>query len=196
MDGPGDRLDARDVKFLTLRMRSPSLARHINGLTSKDYKTITLDRPGPHNRPRVHEDKAVMLTSYPGTCPAGSAKPDLLRGDLPHVAKPADVLAAWRCLTAHPAFWTYLVPNDLAEIDPREVDEATWARIEAGGWLSDGDGLANLDVSLDSSGDRRLLNYENCYGAGITEALSHTGRSWVMTGPPTCWPPAHHPGSR
>src|SRR6266700_4233264 len=60
-------LDARGVKFLTLRMRSPSLARHISGLTSKDYKTITLDRPGPHNKPRVHEDKAVRLTSYPGT---------------------------------------------------------------------------------------------------------------------------------
>ena len=60
-------LDARGVKFLTLRMRSPALARHISSLTSKDYKTITLDRPGPHNRPRVHEDKAVTLTSYPGT---------------------------------------------------------------------------------------------------------------------------------
>ena len=41
--------------------------RYINGLASKDYKTITLDRPGPHNRPRVHEDPAVKLTSYPGT---------------------------------------------------------------------------------------------------------------------------------
>jgi hypothetical protein len=26
-----------------------------------------LNRPGPHNRPRVHEDPAVKLTSYPGT---------------------------------------------------------------------------------------------------------------------------------
>ncbi|MGH8937926.1 MAG: hypothetical protein ACRDV2_01090, partial [Actinomycetes bacterium] len=60
-------LDARGVKFLTLRMRSPALARHINGLTSTDHKTITLDRPGPHNKPRVHEDPQVKLTSYPGT---------------------------------------------------------------------------------------------------------------------------------
>jgi transposase-like protein len=60
-------LDARGVKFLTLRMRSAALIRHISSLTPKDYKTITLDRPGPHNRPRVHEDKAVTLTSYPGT---------------------------------------------------------------------------------------------------------------------------------
>jgi transposase-like protein len=60
-------LDGRGIKFLTLRMRSAALTRHINSLTPKDYKTITLDRPGPHNKPRVHEDKAVRLTSYPGT---------------------------------------------------------------------------------------------------------------------------------
>jgi hypothetical protein len=60
-------LDSRGVKFLTLRMRSPALIGHINSLTSKDYKTITLDRPGHHNKPKVHEDKAVKLTSYPGT---------------------------------------------------------------------------------------------------------------------------------
>jgi transposase len=60
-------LDARGVKFLTLRMRSPALARHINALTPADFRTITLDRPGPHNKPKVHEDKAVTLTSYPGT---------------------------------------------------------------------------------------------------------------------------------
>jgi len=59
-------LDTRGVKFLTLRMRSPALIRHINSLPSKDYKTVALDRPGPHNRPRVHEDKAVRLTTYPG----------------------------------------------------------------------------------------------------------------------------------
>ena len=60
-------LDARGVMFATLRMRSASLMKHINALSSKDYKTITLDRPGPHNRPRVHQDPAVTLTSYPGT---------------------------------------------------------------------------------------------------------------------------------
>jgi hypothetical protein len=60
-------LDARGVKFLTLRMRSAALIRHIASLTGKDYKTVALDRPGPHNKPRVHEDKAVKLTSYPGT---------------------------------------------------------------------------------------------------------------------------------
>jgi hypothetical protein len=60
-------LDARGIKFATLRMRSASLMRYINGLAATDYKTVTLDRPGPYNRPKVHEDPAVTLTSYPGT---------------------------------------------------------------------------------------------------------------------------------
>src|SRR5208283_6215188 len=49
------------------RMRSRAVVNYINSLTSKDFTTISLDRPGPHNRPRVHEDPAVKLTSYPGT---------------------------------------------------------------------------------------------------------------------------------
>src|SRR6266851_3551 len=60
-------LDGRGVKFLTLRMRSPALVKHISSLQPADFKTITLDRPGPHNKPKVHEDRAVKLTSYPGT---------------------------------------------------------------------------------------------------------------------------------
>jgi hypothetical protein len=60
-------LDGRGVKFATLRMRSASLMRHINGLAASDYKTVTLNGPGPYNRPAVHEDPAVKLTSYPGT---------------------------------------------------------------------------------------------------------------------------------
>jgi transposase len=60
-------LDERGVKFATLRMRSRSLVRYINSLAPSDFITITLDRPGPHNKPRVHEDPAVKLTSYPGT---------------------------------------------------------------------------------------------------------------------------------
>jgi transposase len=59
-------LDARGVKFLTLRMRSPALVAQINALTSQDFKTVTLDRPGKHSRPGVHE-ATVTLTSYPGT---------------------------------------------------------------------------------------------------------------------------------
>jgi transposase len=60
-------LDARGIKFLTLRMRSPALIKQINALTPSDYKTITLDRPGPHNKPRVHESTAVKLSKYPTT---------------------------------------------------------------------------------------------------------------------------------
>jgi hypothetical protein len=60
-------LDERGVKFATLRMRSASLVRYVSSLTGKDFTTITLDRPGPHNKPKVHEDPAVTLTSYPGT---------------------------------------------------------------------------------------------------------------------------------
>jgi transposase len=63
---PGE-LNQRGVKFLTLRMRSPALIRYISSLAPADFTTITLDRPGPHNKPRVHEDPAVTLTSYPGT---------------------------------------------------------------------------------------------------------------------------------
>jgi hypothetical protein len=60
-------LDARGVKFLTLRMRSPALLRYISGLTPADFTPITLDRPGRFSRPKVHDSAAVTLTSYPGT---------------------------------------------------------------------------------------------------------------------------------
>jgi transposase len=60
-------LDARGVTFLTLRMRSPALVKHINTLTHKDFTTVTLDRSGRYNRPKVHESRDVHLSSYPGT---------------------------------------------------------------------------------------------------------------------------------
>jgi len=60
-------LDARGVKFLTLRMRSTSLTRQIAALPPTAYTTITLNRPGPYNRPKVHESLGVKLTGYPGT---------------------------------------------------------------------------------------------------------------------------------
>ncbi len=60
-------LDERGVRFATLRMRSRSLVKYINSLVPADFTTITLDRPGPHNRPKVHEDPAAKLTSCPGT---------------------------------------------------------------------------------------------------------------------------------
>jgi hypothetical protein len=63
-------LDARGVKFLTLRMRSPALTRHIASLAPADFKTVTLERAsnfGQPAHPRVHEDPAAALTAYPGT---------------------------------------------------------------------------------------------------------------------------------
>jgi transposase len=60
-------LDARGVKFLTLRMRSASLTRQIAALPPTAYTPITLDRPGPYNHPKVHESLGVKLTGYPGT---------------------------------------------------------------------------------------------------------------------------------
>src|SRR5712691_6374428 len=60
-------LDERGVKFATLRMRSPSLVKRINALTSKDFKQVTISRSGRHNKPKVAESASVKLTSYPGT---------------------------------------------------------------------------------------------------------------------------------
>jgi transposase len=60
-------LDDRGVRFLTLRMRSPALVRHIDALTAADFTTITLDRPGRFNRPKVYEATGIRLTGYPGT---------------------------------------------------------------------------------------------------------------------------------
>jgi transposase len=59
-------LDQRGIRFLTLRMRSTALLRQINTLRPADYKTITLDRSGPHNRPRAHES-TVHLKNYGGS---------------------------------------------------------------------------------------------------------------------------------
>jgi len=62
-----DELDQRGVKFLTLRMRSPSLVRHIDNLPPTAYTTITLDRDAKHRKPKVCEELQVKLTDYPGT---------------------------------------------------------------------------------------------------------------------------------
>jgi transposase len=60
-------LNERDVKFLTLRMRSPALMAYINALAPSDYKPVTLDRAGKYTRPRVHESVGVKLRDYPAT---------------------------------------------------------------------------------------------------------------------------------
>ena len=60
-------LDARGVRFRTLRMRSPGLTRQIASLPAAAYKTVTLDRTGRHTKPKVHESTGVKLTNYPAT---------------------------------------------------------------------------------------------------------------------------------
>jgi transposase len=60
-------LDDRGVTFLTLRMRSPALLKQIDALTDADFTTVTLDRPGRFNRPKVHQATGIRLTNYPGT---------------------------------------------------------------------------------------------------------------------------------
>jgi transposase len=60
-------LDARGIRFLTLRMRSAALMKHIDALTDADYHTATLHRPGRHNKPKVHQATGIRLTGYPST---------------------------------------------------------------------------------------------------------------------------------
>jgi transposase len=60
-------LDDRGIGFLTLRMRSAALLKHIDALGAKDFKPVTLNRPGKSNRPKVNESTGVRLTGYPGT---------------------------------------------------------------------------------------------------------------------------------
>ena len=60
-------LDDRGIRFLTLRMRSATLMNHIDALTAKNFTTVTLNRPGKFNRPKVSETTGVRLTGYPGT---------------------------------------------------------------------------------------------------------------------------------
>ncbi len=59
-------LDQRGITFLTLRMRSPALIKQIDALTTGDFHTITLNRPGRFNRPKVH-DAPATISGYPGT---------------------------------------------------------------------------------------------------------------------------------
>ena len=59
-------LDARSITFLTLRMRSPALQRHIAALPADAWRTVTLDRSGAYRRPKV-VDEETTLSAYPGT---------------------------------------------------------------------------------------------------------------------------------
>jgi hypothetical protein len=57
-------LDERGVTFMTLRMRSPALIRHIDQLNPKAFTTVRLDRDGNYRKPEVL-DETVRLSDYP-----------------------------------------------------------------------------------------------------------------------------------
>src|SRR6266540_285510 len=59
-------LDARHIDFLTLRMRSPALGRHIDALPASAWRNVRLDRDGAYRRPKV-VDEETTLSAYPGT---------------------------------------------------------------------------------------------------------------------------------
>ena len=67
-------LDDRGVTFLTLRMRSTALMKQIDTLTGTDFKTITLDRPGRHNRPKCTRPPEFGSPTTPAPC-ANSLSP-------------------------------------------------------------------------------------------------------------------------
>jgi hypothetical protein len=59
-------LDARHITFITLRMRSPALQRHIASINPNTWQTVRLDRDGNYRTPQV-VDEHVTLSAYPGT---------------------------------------------------------------------------------------------------------------------------------
>jgi hypothetical protein len=58
-------LDARGIHFMTLRMRSRALIRHIEALDPSAWRTVSLDRDGNYRKPQV-VDEIVTLSDYPG----------------------------------------------------------------------------------------------------------------------------------
>jgi transposase len=60
------QLDERGIGFLTLRMRSPALTRHIAALPAGAWTAVRLDRDGAYRRPKVI-DEETTLSAYPGT---------------------------------------------------------------------------------------------------------------------------------
>lgn len=57
-------LNDRGITFITLRMRSPALNRHIQSLPPTAWRTVHLDRDGNYKNPRV-VDEITTLSTYP-----------------------------------------------------------------------------------------------------------------------------------
>ncbi|MGH3682237.1 MAG: hypothetical protein ACRDT2_18530 [Natronosporangium sp.] len=61
-------LDARGIRFITLRARSPKLTAALHALPPAAWKPLTVARAsGKTRRVRVHQDPAATLSRYPGT---------------------------------------------------------------------------------------------------------------------------------
>lgn len=62
-------LDARGITFITLRMRSKTLTERIQRLEADPtaWTTVRLDRPGRYKTPKVIDEPAVTLSTYPRT---------------------------------------------------------------------------------------------------------------------------------
>ena len=58
------QLDERGIRFITLRMRSVALQRHIEAIDPKAWKTVSLDRDGHYRKPQV-VDETATLSAYP-----------------------------------------------------------------------------------------------------------------------------------
>ncbi|HEV8424788.1 MAG TPA: hypothetical protein VGS14_06330 [Actinomycetes bacterium] len=59
-------LNKRRIDFITLRMRSPALVRHIEALPASAWRTVRLDRDGAYRRPKV-VDEQTTLSAHPAT---------------------------------------------------------------------------------------------------------------------------------
>jgi hypothetical protein len=60
------QLDARGVRFITLRMRTVALLRHIDTIDPTAWRTVSLDRDGNYRKPHVVDEHAT-ITGYPST---------------------------------------------------------------------------------------------------------------------------------
>jgi Transposase DDE domain group 1 len=61
-------LDARGIRFITLRARSPKLTAALHALPATAWRSLTVARAGGKSRRvRVHENPATTLSAYPGT---------------------------------------------------------------------------------------------------------------------------------
>ncbi|HLI56465.1 MAG TPA: hypothetical protein VKY26_05455, partial [Actinomycetota bacterium] len=61
-------LNARGIRFITLRMRTPRMLADLEALPKDAWKAVSLDRPGAiRTRPSVVENPDATLSSYPGT---------------------------------------------------------------------------------------------------------------------------------